>query len=515
MAINIIDGFYVGSSTPIDSRFVVANSTERADIQYKYDGLKVFQKDTRETFVWNSTTSLWEKDGSGALSGNGTLNYISSWTSGSALGTSSLYYSYPRIGLNNTSPQSLFDIKDPIGSESLALNIRRISSTQDSAVIGYNWYYNSGDQRNTSLKPSTKIEFGSSGAIFSVQTRTLISATWQPMLELFNSSGYNFLRSLDKGNFISGSVSFSSSTTPYSSNNLVFVDGSFRTNSSNNLKNTYLTYNNSVFSKQTGFRYDGTINSMVSVGASPYNITSDDHFIVVRSTTAVTSGSLNLPTLSSLTSTDIGREITIQFDVQSLANINNIMFINSSSSIIGLDGQTTVAVISMGDTIKFVSILENTTPKWKIIQHVKYNRFETWKLIGNAGTMDNGQSIPTFNAGSSNVGSGSQPLRLRKVNEKYIHLQGSIQITTITYLVPFAIILTLPTGYRPVLNLTYPTLLKDTSNFGYKAEIVFGPTGIVLVAPTNGEVLSSGSRYDGASVPTTLKCNIDCMFSID
>lgn len=515
MAINIIDGFYVGSSTPIDSRFVVTNSTERTAIEYKYDGLKVFQRDTRETYIWNSTTSIWDLEGSGALSGSGTLNYVAAWKGGATLGTSSLYYSYPRIGLNNTSPQSLFDIKDPVGSESLALNVRRISGSQDSVVLGYNWYYSSGDQRNTSLKPSTKIEFGSSGSIFSVQTRTLISPTWQPMLELYNSSGYNFLRSLDKGNFISGSVSFSSGTTPYSSNNLVFVDGSIRTNSSNNIKTTYLTYNNSVFSKQTGFNVNGTINPMTSVGASPYNIAADDHFIVVRCTTAVTSGSLNLPTLSSLTSTDIGREITIQFDVQSLANINNIMFINSSSPIVGLDGQTTIAVISMGDTIKFVSILENTTPKWKIIQHVKYNRVENWKLIGSLGNMDNGQPIPIFNVGSSNIGSGYQPLRLRKVNEKYIHLQGSIQMTGITALVPFAFILTLPTGYRPVQNLTYATILKDNSNFGYKAEIVLGTTGIVLVAPTNGEVLSSGSRYDGASVPTTLKCNIDCMFPID
>ena len=73
MAINIIDGFYVGSSTPIDSRFVVTNSTERTAIEYKYDGLKVFQRDTRETYIWNSTTSIWDLEGSGALSGSGNL----------------------------------------------------------------------------------------------------------------------------------------------------------------------------------------------------------------------------------------------------------------------------------------------------------------------------------------------------------------------------------------------------------------------------------------------------------
>jgi len=515
MAINIIDGFYVGSSTPIDSRFVVANSTERTAIDYKYDGLKVFQRDTRETYIWNSTTSIWDLEGSGALSGTGTLNYLAAWKTGATLATSSLYYSYPRIGLNNTSPQSLLDMRDPLGSESLALNVRRISGSEDSAVIGYNWYYNSGDQRSSSLKPSTKIEFGSGGTIFSIQTRTTLSSSWQPMFELSNNSGFNYLRSLDKGNFISGSVSFSSTTSPYSSSNLVFVDGSFRTNSSNNVKTTYLTYNNSVFSKQTGFSVNGSINPMVSVGSSPYNIAADDHFIVVRCTTAVTSGSLNLPTLSALTSNDIGREITIQFDVQSLSNVNNTMFVQSSTTIIGLDGQTTVPVIAMGDTIKFVSILENTTPKWKVIQHVKYNRVETWKYINTPGTMDNGQAIPTFSAFASNVGGGVQQLRLRKVNEKYVHLQGSIQVSGITYFVPFTIIMTLPVGYRPVLNVVYPTILRDSSNYGYKAELTFGSAGNIFLIPTNGEIISGGTRYDNAPVSGVLKCNIDCMFAID
>jgi hypothetical protein len=516
MAINIIDGFYLGSSTPIDSRFVVANAADRTAIVYKYDGLKVFQRDNRTTYIWNSTTSLWEVEGSGALSGTGTLNYVPRWASGSTLGTSSLYYSYPKIGLNNTSPQSLFDIKDPAGSESLALNIRRISGSQDSAVIGYNWYYNLVDQRVNSLKPSTKIEFGSSGSIFSIQTRTPSSASWQSILELFNSSGYNYLRSLDKGNFISGSVSFSSSATAYSSNNLVFVDGSFRTNSSNNLKTTYLTYNNSTFSKQVGYTINGVINAMTNVGLSPYNIASDDHFIVVRTTTSVTSGSLNLPTLSPTTSIGIGREITIQFDVQNLSNINNIMFVQSSTTIIGLDGQTTTPVIAMGDTIKFVSILENTTPKWKVIQHVKFNRVETWKLIGSVGSMDNGQPIPAFSPATSNVGGSEQPLRLRKVNEKYVHFQGTVQITGITLFVPLGFLLTLPTGYRPVLNNTFSTILKDSSNYGYKSELIISSGGLVAVVLNNGEIKSAGSRYDGASVPSgALRCYIDCMFAID
>ncbi len=38
MAINTIDGFYIGSSTPIDTRITAADTTERTSIVYKYDG---------------------------------------------------------------------------------------------------------------------------------------------------------------------------------------------------------------------------------------------------------------------------------------------------------------------------------------------------------------------------------------------------------------------------------------------------------------------------------------------
>lgn len=59
MSINIIDNFSVNVSKPIDSRMVVANSTARNSITYKYDGMKVFQQDDRKTYIWNSGTSTW------------------------------------------------------------------------------------------------------------------------------------------------------------------------------------------------------------------------------------------------------------------------------------------------------------------------------------------------------------------------------------------------------------------------------------------------------------------------
>lgn len=39
----LVDNFIINNAKPIDSRMIATNSTDRANIQYKYDGLQVFQ----------------------------------------------------------------------------------------------------------------------------------------------------------------------------------------------------------------------------------------------------------------------------------------------------------------------------------------------------------------------------------------------------------------------------------------------------------------------------------------
>ncbi len=75
MAISLIDNFNINTTKPIDSRMVVDNSTQRTSIQFKYNGLKVFQTDNRITYVWNSILNIWEIDNSG-LSKNGNENFL-------------------------------------------------------------------------------------------------------------------------------------------------------------------------------------------------------------------------------------------------------------------------------------------------------------------------------------------------------------------------------------------------------------------------------------------------------
>ncbi len=65
MPINIIDGFNVNASAPVDYRIVASNSTDRDAITYKYDGLKVFVLSNRVTYTYNTVGATWSADISG------------------------------------------------------------------------------------------------------------------------------------------------------------------------------------------------------------------------------------------------------------------------------------------------------------------------------------------------------------------------------------------------------------------------------------------------------------------
>ena len=90
MAINITDGFYLGRAVPIDTRMVVSNSSKRIAIKHKYDGLRVFQTDTRESWIWNNSGSTWELETSGISGSTGSTDYLAKWSSSSTLTSSNI-----------------------------------------------------------------------------------------------------------------------------------------------------------------------------------------------------------------------------------------------------------------------------------------------------------------------------------------------------------------------------------------------------------------------------------------
>jgi hypothetical protein len=75
MPIQIIDGFRLGTSRPIDDRIVASGSTSRESITYKYDGLLVVDTQNHKPYIWKQDTESWIEISSsvgGGGSGDGT-----------------------------------------------------------------------------------------------------------------------------------------------------------------------------------------------------------------------------------------------------------------------------------------------------------------------------------------------------------------------------------------------------------------------------------------------------------
>ena len=79
--IQIIDGFNLQTSTPIDSRIVVADENERDNITSTYHGLRVWQVDTNIPYFWNGTQ--WESELDLVVTGFGSINNVPKFKSSS------------------------------------------------------------------------------------------------------------------------------------------------------------------------------------------------------------------------------------------------------------------------------------------------------------------------------------------------------------------------------------------------------------------------------------------------
>lgn len=388
MAISIIDEFFVGISKPIDSRFVVEDITERNDIIHKYDSLKVFVKSDRKYYIWDETITNWVEETTGGASGSGTTNRIARWTSSDALGDSSLFNISNRIGLNTIDPKSLLQINSVTsGVQPLNLNVRQVSSSNDSAVIGYNWYFASNsDQRFVNDKISSFIEMTSTSS-FRFRSRLTSDVNWNSLLEL-NHSGWNFLRGATNGTFINGKVFIGSSTTPSTLSNQDFtIGGSFRTQNS--------VYKNVKYVNQT---------------TGSYNVISSDNEIIFNRTTTG-NFTVNLPTLNV---NEIGREL--KFTLRS--SVNSTFTLSPAPE--GLNNQTFNQSIVPGVTVTLISYDINGIPTWKIVDlkgNGTQNQVTYWsndnRLLGNSNFIFNG----------TNVGIGGVPTPTQR-----LHIDGNIRL---------------------------------------------------------------------------------------
>lgn len=101
MSISIIDNFQVGTSKPIDNRFVVGPGlyyTNKNDIQHKYTGLRIWDINDDKSYIWKDT--VWVEESTFEVVGTGTTGAIPKFTTSTTIGDSIMTESTGRINVN-------------------------------------------------------------------------------------------------------------------------------------------------------------------------------------------------------------------------------------------------------------------------------------------------------------------------------------------------------------------------------------------------------------------------------
>jgi hypothetical protein len=97
MPIQIIDGFQLNVAKPIDSRMVTSGTVSRDAIAYKYTGLRVYDTDSKQPYVWDGTNWINENSNTIIITGTTTAGYIPKFTSSSSITNSIIFEEYNGI----------------------------------------------------------------------------------------------------------------------------------------------------------------------------------------------------------------------------------------------------------------------------------------------------------------------------------------------------------------------------------------------------------------------------------
>lgn len=176
MSIQIITGFTVNSSTPLDNRIVASGAAARNSIPYKYVGLRVFDTSNNRAYYYNGVTFSNEITDQV----NGASGYVPVFTSQNYIGNSGIFQvnsGYEkRIGIGTNNPTGVYTYmqiggmsltEDPsyYPAQSLPLTIHKGGTN----VIASNWYYTGvagGNGYFNSSKGSSLVSLGNEGDLF-------------------------------------------------------------------------------------------------------------------------------------------------------------------------------------------------------------------------------------------------------------------------------------------------------------------------------------------------------------
>lgn len=177
MSIQIITGFTVNSSTPLDNRIVASGAAARNSIPYKYVGLRVFDTSNNRAYYYNGVTFSNEITDQV----NGAAGYVPLFTSQNYIGNSGIFQvnsglTERRIGIGTNNPTGVYTYmqiggmsltEDPsyYPAQSLPLTIHKGGTN----VIASNWYYTGvagGNGYFNSSKGSSLVSLGNEGDFF-------------------------------------------------------------------------------------------------------------------------------------------------------------------------------------------------------------------------------------------------------------------------------------------------------------------------------------------------------------
>ena len=171
MSIQIITGFSLNNTDPIDTRIVASGSTGRDAIPYKYEGLRVFDLSNNRPYVYvGATWSVEVNDQVSGLTGS-----IGKFTSSSIISDSDIYQIgtglTSKFGFGTSNPLGFVQVgnSSPSTGYSYPFVIHKSGAVSGvyagSTVLGHNWYYTSSDQYFNSSVGSSNLVFGSYGDI--------------------------------------------------------------------------------------------------------------------------------------------------------------------------------------------------------------------------------------------------------------------------------------------------------------------------------------------------------------
>jgi hypothetical protein len=172
MPISLINNFDVNINNPIDSRIVATNSSSRDAIAYKYDGLTVFQTDTRQSWTWNQSSATWSYNvaGNGIYGGSGSLignTYVNFGSVNSTNGSTSSIFGYSSIAGSNTVYLNNYLRRNAADStyQSLAFRMQLFADSTPSSYIEFNPDYTNYGSLSFGTNNTERMRINSNGKV--------------------------------------------------------------------------------------------------------------------------------------------------------------------------------------------------------------------------------------------------------------------------------------------------------------------------------------------------------------